>query len=103
MATFSLKQNRTEFCQFDSIGTWEPLITSKLILPEGLGVLPLLAGMPEETLVGEAPRAGVLAQHVDESVDMQARRMRPHAKHHARAEDPLRHVDLPIEPGFSIS
>ena len=78
-----------ELCQFDIIQTWEPLITTKLVLPEGLGVLPLLASMPEETLVREAPRAGVLAQHVDKSVDMQARRMRPHAKHHARTEDPL--------------
>ena len=58
----------------------------------------MLAGVPQEALVREAPGAGVLPEHVDEGVHVQARRLGPDAEHHAGAEYPLRDVDLPVEP-----
>ncbi len=33
--------------------------------------------------MGETPRAVVLTQEVDECIDVQATRLRAHAKHHA--------------------
>ena len=55
-------------------------------------------GVPQQTLVTEAPAVFVLAQHVDEGVHVEPGLVGPDAEHHAGAEDPLGDVDLPVEP-----
>ena len=66
------------------------------VFSECLYVLFMPTGVPQQSFMTQSPAVLILPQHVDEGVHVKARLLGANTEHHAGAEYPLGHVDLPV-------